>query len=75
MPPLTPLKLQRLRSGKLQIEVATASGVPRARLSELECGRVQPRPGEAEKLAAALGTTADELFPVDPSTATERASA
>lgn len=66
---LTPIKLHRLRAGRRQIEVALATGIARCRLSEIECGYLQPRPDELQRLAAALGVAAEMLLP----TATEAA--
>jgi len=51
---LTNLKLQRLRSRMLQIQLATRAGISRSRLSELEQGHVQPRPDEIARLASVL---------------------
>lgn len=44
----------RERSGLTQLALARASGVSQGRLSELEAGNLNVRPGTAKKLAEAL---------------------
>lgn len=51
---LTPIKLKRLQKQMLQIELARRTGIPRARLSEIENGHVDARADEVERLATAL---------------------
>lgn len=59
--PLTSIKLARLRADRRQVEVVLATGIPRARYSEIECGYIQPRPDELERLAVVLGVSVEAL--------------
>jgi transcriptional regulator with XRE-family HTH domain len=61
MPPLTPLKRHRLERDVPQLVVATRAGIPRARMSELECGYAEPRPDELERIARVLGVPVSDL--------------
>ena len=56
---ISKLKLLRYQRSILQIEVATRAGIDRARLSLIECGHVQPRPDEIERIARALNVAAE----------------
>jgi transcriptional regulator with XRE-family HTH domain len=58
---LTPIKLRRLERDLPQVVVATRAGIPRARMSELECGYVQPRADELARLADVLGVSVNAL--------------
>lgn len=64
---LTRIKLRRLEAGLLQVELSQRAQIARARLSEIECGHVQPRPDELDRIAGVLG--------VKPSDLRERAAA
>ncbi len=61
MRPLTRLKLLRLQAGLLQLQVAQRSKIARARLSEIECGYVDPRPDELRRIAQVLGVPIEQL--------------
>ena len=52
---LTQIKLRRIERGLLQIELAQRARINRCRLSELECGHLQPGAEELQRLATALG--------------------
>ena len=58
---LTRIKLCRLQIGARQLELSQRAGITRQRLSELECGYVEPRADELERLADALGLPVGEL--------------
>ena len=38
------------------------AGITNYRLSQIECGRLQPTPEELDRLAEALGTSAESLL-------------
>jgi transcriptional regulator with XRE-family HTH domain len=63
---LTKLRIQRLKAGLRQIDLATLTGgiVPQHRLSLLERG-VKPHPDEVQALARAFQVEASELFQMD----------
>ena len=46
-------------------ELAKASGVSQSFISEIETGKHEPKVRRALRLAKALGTNAEELFPLD----------
>jgi transcriptional regulator with XRE-family HTH domain len=58
---LTPIRRIRLELGKQQYRIAQESGLHPSRLSLIESARVQPRPGELQALARALGVTVELL--------------
>lgn len=60
-------KLRETRMGKNlnQRELAEACHVPQATVSALERGAIRPWPKVAKRLARALGTPAEVLFPED----------
>lgn len=58
---LTPLKLRRLERGVLQIELARRAKIARCRLSEIECGHIQPRHDELVRIAKVLGVGINAL--------------
>ena len=51
------LKIVRIKKGVSQWDLSQETGIPNYRISLIENGRVQPRLGEVEALAKALGTT------------------
>lgn len=57
----TRMKLRRIEKEKTQIDLWGETGIPQWRLSLIERG-LPPRCEEAKKIAAALGSTSDELF-------------
>lgn len=59
----TPMKLRRLERGVLQIELAARTKITRSRLSEIECGHVEPRAEELERIAQALDVPVAALVP------------
>ncbi len=54
-------RILRLLQGRSQFELGLATQIPSYRLSVLENGKVAPKEGELEKLAAALETTPEVL--------------
>ncbi len=54
-------RILRLLQGRSQFELSLATQIPSYRLSVLENGKVAPKEGELEKLAAALETTPEVL--------------
>ena len=61
--PLTWLRLAREAKGWTQAELADEAGVNQVQVSRLERGIRQPQLRTAQKLADALGTSVDRLFP------------
>lgn len=61
------LKLAFLRSGKTQRQIASDTGIPENRLSELVRGWAVPREDEREVLARALNRSKDDLFALSSS--------
>jgi transcriptional regulator with XRE-family HTH domain len=61
---LTEIKLERLRRGLRQLELAQLTGISRCRLSEIECGWIAPRADELERIARALDVPLACLSPV-----------
>jgi hypothetical protein len=61
--PKTPLRQAREAIEATAIDVGYRAGIPEARLYMLERGRFNPRPMEAERLAAVLGRSVIDLFP------------
>ncbi|HVN85973.1 MAG TPA: helix-turn-helix transcriptional regulator [Candidatus Binatia bacterium] len=59
---LTSLKLRRFERGLLQLEVARRAEMTWGRLSEIENGRVDPQPDELQRIASALGISAQHLL-------------
>lgn len=57
------LKFKRIRLGIKQKDLAAQAGITKAYLSDLENGKAQnPSKAVMDKLAAALGSTVQELF-------------
>jgi hypothetical protein len=65
---LTPVKFWRLRRGVLQIVLAQQAGIPRSRMSEIECGHVAARHDELRRIAAALKVSTEALEITEDST-------
>jgi transcriptional regulator with XRE-family HTH domain len=59
--PIPTSALKESRGNRSQVEIAQAAGISQGFLSALESGRKRLTPGVAQKLAPALGTTADRL--------------
>lgn len=57
-------KLREIRKAKgmTQEQLAKASGIHRITISKYEAGKVDPKTENAERLAAALGVTVDDLI-------------
>ena len=55
------LKLLRQIRGKSQWQLGIEAMVPNYKLSQFECGKLEPTPDELQRLARALGTTPDNL--------------
>ena len=51
---ITAIRSQRLAEGIPAIRLAAKARINRSRLSELECGHIQPTEEELQRLAAAL---------------------
>ena len=60
---LTPIKLERLRAGILQVELSQRAGIRVARLSQLENAHYQPTASELERIANVLGVPVAALVP------------
>lgn len=56
------LKEIRKAKGMTQAQLAKAAKIHRITIAKYEAGRVDPTLNSAEKLAAALGVTVDELI-------------
>lgn len=61
----TRLREARLEAGLTQQEVADVVGLPRANVARWESGTQLPRVDNALKLAAALDSTVESLWPLD----------
>ncbi len=57
---ISPLKLEILRQGKIQADVALTAGLTESRLSRILNGRVKPRDYELKNLRQALGINTEE---------------
>jgi len=57
------LKKTRILKEINQFQLRIATGIHQSRISHIENGYVQPRDDEKEKLAKALGTSVEKLFP------------
>lgn len=57
-------KLREIRKAKgmTQEQLAKASGIHRITIAKYEAGKVDPKTENAERLAAALGVTVDDLI-------------
>jgi transcriptional regulator with XRE-family HTH domain len=51
---VTDLKLQRMKAGLKQLEVAKFTGIDRSRLSLIENSWIEPKPEELQKINAVL---------------------
>jgi len=58
---LTTVKLCRFERHLLQMQVAKCADIPCIRLAEIENGTAEARPDELERIASALGVSAEEL--------------
>jgi transcriptional regulator with XRE-family HTH domain len=56
------IRVERVRRGLRQAELARQAGIDRGRLSLIERGRVDLRLSQLEQLAHALGQRAEELL-------------
>ncbi|HEU4852969.1 MAG TPA: helix-turn-helix domain-containing protein [Telluria sp.] len=61
----TTLKVQRAMRDLTQADLADMAGVTRKSINAIEAGRMVPSTILALKLAAALGTTVEQLFKVE----------
>jgi transcriptional regulator with XRE-family HTH domain len=59
---LTNLRIERLRAGLRQVDLAEKVRLPQHRISLIERG-VAPMQNEAKVLATALGVSVESLFP------------
>jgi len=59
--PLLRIRNERLRRGWRLLDLAFHANVPLSELSRIETGQTKPYPAYAERLAAVLGLTIDEL--------------
>lgn len=48
-----------------QAELARRSGMARPNLSNIETGKATPSVSSARRIAEALGTTLDDIFPIE----------
>jgi len=60
---MTALRDARIASGLTALELADIAGTTEMRVYSVERGRFRPRPGEARRLAVALGANPAEMFP------------
>ena len=71
---MTKLQAERLRHGWTQVALSYHSGVQVSEISRLEAGRIaRPYPGQAARLASALGLRSEELL--EPVVASEAVAA
>jgi len=56
------LKAERLRQGLTQMELAHRAGLTQGDLCRIERGWSRPYPGQARRLAAALGCAPNDLL-------------
>ena len=63
---LTTVKLCRFERHLLQMQVAKFANIPCSRLAEIENGTAEARPDELERIASALGVSAQELRCLPP---------
>jgi transcriptional regulator with XRE-family HTH domain len=63
--PVTPLQHARRVRGLSLTELAAHSGVSRVTIHKLERGGASPSLDTAQRLAVALSTSVDALFPID----------
>jgi hypothetical protein len=61
--PNLPLKGRIIERFGTQADFAIEVGIREDKLSRLINGRDKPRPGQAERIAHALGCEAEEIFP------------
>ena len=61
----------RKQRGLSQLRLAMLTGIQPPDLSRIETGRLKPYPGWRKRLARALGTTEDDLFPSGQRNGTE----
>jgi transcriptional regulator with XRE-family HTH domain len=66
MAKLTRLRAVRERAALTQRELAAKAGVTYVQISRIERGAVDPYPGTARKLAAALGVAPSDLMDPEP---------
>jgi transcriptional regulator with XRE-family HTH domain len=59
---ISPLKLERIKRGFTQIDLWMKTGIPQWRISLIERG-IAPKPEEAQKIAEALNSQLDDVFP------------
>lgn len=58
---VSPLRIERIKKGKTQIDLWVQTDIPQWRISLIERG-IPPRAEEAQKLAEALQVSVSELF-------------
>lgn len=56
------MRAERIRRGWSQQRLAVEAGVGYADVSRIECGWLRPYPGQAEKIARALGLRPEQLL-------------
>ena len=61
MRPASPLKLEFVRRGLVQADIAQAAKMSETKLSRIINRRVEPSDQELEKLAMILGVSSDQL--------------
>ncbi len=55
------IKIFRLLRGQTQWELGQVARITNYKISQFECGKIQPTPDELDRLAAALRTTPEIL--------------
>jgi len=58
---ISPFKIEIVRQGHIQADIAVEAGLSESRLSRILNGRVKPRDSERERLAHVLGLSVEEL--------------
>ena len=56
------MKLERIKRGVTQVDLWMETGIPQWRISLIERG-IEPKSEEAQRIAAALSRSLDDIFP------------
>lgn len=68
------LKILRKTAGLYQAELAELAGVSQAEISQIERGKVTPKPTVAKRIAGALGIDWKKFYPGDEYFVIERSA-
>ena len=61
MPKVTPLKIEIVKRGLVQADIAQSAGIHESRFSRIVNGRVKPFDYEVKQIAQAIGVPKEEL--------------